>query len=69
MPADNDHVVGPLAAMFGLITVFEVTRPLLWVNPPLGLWLVGSTRVLGYGLSELANVTAVGIGLAAGASI
>jgi hypothetical protein len=63
-PAANDHVVGPLAAMFGLVAVFEVTRPVRWVNLLLGLWLVFSPWVLGYAPPELVNATAVGIGLA-----
>jgi hypothetical protein len=64
-PAANDHVTGPLAAMFGLVAAFEVTRPVRWVNLLLGLWLVGSVWVLGYRPTELVNATAVGIGLAA----
>lgn len=68
-PAANDHVVGPLAAMFALIAVFEVTRPLRWLNLPLGLWLVFAPWVLVHGTAELVNVTAVGIGLAGLASV
>jgi hypothetical protein len=62
--AANAHVVGPLAAMFALIAAFEVTRPVRWLNLPLGGWLVIAPWVLGYGWAELANGTAAGLALA-----
>ncbi|MDX1662562.1 MAG: SPW repeat protein [Candidatus Promineifilaceae bacterium] len=43
----NQRVVGPLVVMFALIAVWEVTRPLRWLNLALGLWLIVSPFLLG----------------------
>lgn len=45
----NDHIVGPLVATFATIAVWEVTRPLRWVNLLLGVWLLIAPLALGYG--------------------
>jgi hypothetical protein len=61
----NDHVLGPLAAMAGLIAVFQETRGVRWVNLPLGAWLAAAPWVLGYpGWPETVNSMLVGVGLA-----
>jgi hypothetical protein len=59
----NAQIFGPLAATFALVAVFEVTRPVRWLNLPLGLWLVFAPWLLVYRPTETVNTTAVGIGL------
>jgi hypothetical protein len=61
----NDHVAGPLVAMFGLTAVFQVTRLVRWMNLPLGAWLVAAPWVLGYPeWAETVNSTLVGLAAA-----
>jgi hypothetical protein len=61
----NFHVVGPLVAMFALTATFQVTRPVRWVNLPLGAWLVVAPWILGYaGWPETAWSVAAGLGVA-----
>ena len=67
--ARNFHVVGPLVAMFGVLAVFEILRPVRWVNALFGVWLVLAPFVLGYGGVALANSAVVGVALVALASI
>lgn len=63
--AANDHVAGPLAAMFGLVAVFEATRPVRWLNLPVGAWLLAAPWVLGYGSGGPIGIdTLAGAGLA-----
>jgi general stress protein CsbA len=44
----NDVVVGPLAATFAIIALWEVTRTVGKANVVLGVWLVLASWVLGY---------------------
>ena len=44
----NDLIVGPVAATFAIIAIWEVTRVLGKVNVALGIWLVVAPWVLGY---------------------
>jgi hypothetical protein len=44
----NDWVVGPLAATFACIALWEATRAVRWWNLPLGVWLVVAPVVFGY---------------------
>ena len=60
---DVAHVVGPLAAMFALIGVFEVTRSLRWLNLVTGAWLVIAPWLLGYATGDAAHSVAVGLAL------
>jgi len=46
--ADNHHVVGPLVATFAVIALWQVTRPLRWLNLLLGLWLIVSPIILSH---------------------
>ena len=55
----NQRVVGPLVVMFATIALWEATRPLRWINLPLGLWLIVSPFVLG--LLDRADATAIAI--------
>jgi general stress protein CsbA len=44
----NDRIVGPIAAAFAVIAIWEVTRSVRWVNTMLGLWLLVAPWILGY---------------------
>ena len=58
----NFHVVGPLVALFALTAAYQVTRPVRWVNLPLGVWLIASPWALGYaGRTETTWGVAVGL--------
>ena len=59
--AVNDYIVGPVAASFAAVALWEVTRPLRWGNLALGLWLLAAPWALGYGWTALANSTVVGV--------
>lgn len=59
------HVVGPLAAMFGLIAVFEATRGVRWLNLVLGTWLIAAPWLLSYAPTDVAHSTAIGLALGA----
>lgn len=48
LPADHDHVVGPIVATFGMIAAFQITRALRWCNVAIGLWLLCAPWILGY---------------------
>lgn len=45
---DNDHIVGPIAATFAVVAIWETTRGLRWVNLLLGIWLLIAPFALGY---------------------
>lgn len=62
----NDLIVGPIAATFGIIAIWEVTRPVGKANILLGLWLVVAPWVLGYGsVIALINHFIVGVAMIA----
>ncbi len=46
--AINDWIVGPIAATFATIALWEPTRSLRFANLVLGLWLVVAPWLLGY---------------------
>ena len=62
--AASAHVAGPLAAMFALVAAFEVTRPVRWLNLPLGVWLLAVPWVEAFRPTDLVNSTAAGLALA-----
>lgn len=57
----SDRIVGPIAAAMAVIALWQVTRPLRWVNLALGLWLLAAPWLLGYGVAATANSTVVGL--------
>jgi hypothetical protein len=61
----NDRIVGPLAATFACVAVWEITRGCRWVNLPLGLWLLVSPLVLQFSGKDAVSCVLCGIGLAA----
>jgi len=46
-PAHHDHIVGPIVAALGIISLAEVTRGLRWAAFLAGLWLIFAPFVLG----------------------
>lgn len=58
--ATNARIVGPFIATFGCIAMWEVTRPLRWLNLPLGAWLVAAPLLVDHGWP--AAVTSVASG-------
>jgi hypothetical protein len=59
----NGQVVGPLVASFACVAMWQVSRPLRWVNVAAGGWLAAAPAVLGYGGGEAANCVLSGLGL------
>jgi hypothetical protein len=59
----NDHVVGPLAATFACVAIWEATRPVRWANLVLGAWLVLAPWWLGYDRVAAANSVTAGVAL------
>lgn len=57
----NDLVVGPIAASVACVALWEVARPLRWVNVALGAWLALSPLILGSGGRAGANEAASGL--------
>ena len=44
----NDRIIGPIVASMATIAIWEVTRPLRWVNVVLGAWLLIAPWLLGH---------------------
>lgn len=59
--ATSDWIVGPLIATFACIAIWEATRPMRWLNLPLGLWLLTAPWVLEYSRMALVNSLVVGV--------
>jgi len=36
----NDRIIGPIVASMAIIAIWEISRPLRWVNVVLGAWLL-----------------------------
>lgn len=65
-PAANvDRIVGPVAASFAIIAIWEATRPVRHVNLLLGAWLLLAPWVLGYPTTATVNSLVVGAALIA----
>ncbi|MGH2395357.1 MAG: SPW repeat protein [Candidatus Limnocylindria bacterium] len=44
----NDRIVGPIVASMATIAIWEIARPLRWVNVILGAWLLIAPWLLGH---------------------
>ena len=44
----NDRIIGPIVASMATIAIWELTRPLRWVNVILGTWLLIAPWLLGH---------------------
>ncbi len=63
--ATNDHIVGPTAASFAVIALWQATRGARWMNLPLGVWLILAPWILGYaGMPPTINSSVAGLVLA-----
>jgi hypothetical protein len=57
----NDWIVGPVAATFACIALWEATRGVRWWNLPLGAWLVVAPLVLGHPTLPFVQSIAAGV--------
>lgn len=61
----NDQVVGPIVATLGLVAMWEVTRPVRWVNLLLAAWMIAAVFALDYpfvgGTAVLATAVLAGV--------
>lgn len=46
--SNNHHIVGPLIVTFSIISIWECTRNVRWLNVPLAAWLLAAPLVLEY---------------------
>jgi hypothetical protein len=60
LPRDNDHVVGPIVAACACIALWQATRPVGWVNPALGAWLLVAPWLFSAPASATVNALVVG---------
>ncbi len=60
----NDHIVGPIAAGFAFIAIWQLMRPLRWIGLVVGAWLLAAPWILGYGTVPTVNSLVVGLLLA-----
>ena len=56
----NDHIFGPLMALFSCSAASESVRGLRWMSAALGAWLHIAPFVLGYEREPLVNSLLVG---------
>lgn|SRR5688500_4133006 len=56
----NDRIIGPIVASMAMIAIWEISRPLRWVNVILGAWLLIAPWLLGYRLDARWNSLAAG---------
>ncbi len=56
----NDRIVGPIAAAFATIAIWEVTRSVRFVNVALGGWLLLAPWILGHAPAATVNSLVVG---------
>ena len=62
----NEQIVGPVIATFACCAIWQATRPLRWVNLPLGLWLAAAPFILGgYEREAMLNGILTGLAVAA----
>ena len=56
----NDRIIGPVVASMAIIAIWEVTRPVRWVNVILGAWLLIAPWLLGHAADARWNSLAAG---------
>ena len=56
----NDRIIGPIVASLATIAMWEVSRPLRWVNVVLGAWLLVAPWLLAYPPAARWNSLATG---------
>lgn len=61
LASKNGRIVGPLAASFAIIAIWEATRPARWLSLPLGFWLLLAPWLFAYNSTAMINSVVVGI--------
>jgi hypothetical protein len=56
----NDRIIGPVVASMAIIAIWELTRPVRWVNVILGAWLLIAPWLLGHAADARWNSLAAG---------
>ena len=56
----NDRLIGPIVASLAIIAMWEIARPLRWINVALGGWLLIAPWVLGHASDARWNSLAAG---------
>ena len=56
----NDQLIGPIVASLAIIAMWEIARPLRWINVVLGGWLLIAPWVLGHAPDARWNSLAAG---------
>lgn len=57
----QDHILGPMVVTIAMIAASEVTRPVRWLNVPLGAWLIIAPWILAYASAARWNSVIVGL--------
>ena len=60
----NDRILGPIVAGLAFIAIWQLMRPLRWIELIVGAWLLAAPWILGYGIEPRLNSLVVGILLA-----
>jgi hypothetical protein len=60
----NDRIVGPIAAGFAFVAIWQLMRPLRRVELIAGVWLLAAPWILGYEVAPTINSLVVGLLLA-----
>lgn len=60
--ANNDRIVGPIAAALAFVAAWPIAAALRWPTVPCGLWLIVSAIVIG-SAEPLATVSTIAAGL------
>jgi hypothetical protein len=60
----NDHIMGPIAAGSAFIAIWQLMRPLRWIELVVGAWLLAAPWILEYGTAPTVNSLVVGLLLA-----
>ncbi len=56
----NDRLIGPIVASLAIIAMWEIARPLRWINVVLGGWLLIAPWLLGHASDARWNSLAAG---------
>lgn len=57
----NDHITGPVVFGSAFVAVWQLMRPLRWVELVVGAWLLAAPWILAYGTVPIINSLIVGL--------
>jgi SPW repeat len=57
----NDHIVGPVVFGLAFIAMWQLMRPLRWIELIAGAWLLAAPWILGYESASTINSLVVGL--------